>query len=246
MFRFFQLCFLLSFVSVFVITGCDDDDDASDANNLALTFDYRVGDRDFAYGDVYTINGTAVSFDFAQFYVSGIELIDDTGGATSFDDVYLLVNPDQTRYQVGELADGDYTSLNFDIGVDAATNSQSETDFTERPADDPLALQVPEKMHWNWNVGYIFLKINANVDTDGDGTPETYTEYHLGTDNLLTTVTLADDALVQDGEIDLRFQLDQLFSSIDLSTAGATHVMDNMPLAMEIADNYALAFRLNE
>lgn len=241
-------CLLLSLLFVGFLSSCDVDDDATNNNEdavLSLDIAYKVGEADFAYATTYDIDGTAVSFDFAQFYISGIEVTDEAMESNSFSDTYILAKPDAEAVELGNLDLDNIQMLNFNIGVDAATNSQSSEDFTNYEADNPLALQTPVSMHWNWNVGYIFLKINAMVDTDADGTPDTATEYHIGTDNFLTPVSvMIDETATEAGEktIGLNFDIASLFTGIDLSTGAQTHTGDNPEMAQQIVANCASAF----
>ncbi len=240
--------FFLSFCFIALFSSCDNDDDVNTHSESTLNLAYNVGGQVFNYGDIYDIGGIATSFSFAQFYLSGLSVMDDAGNMTMLEDTYILAKPSQTEYDLPEVSTDHVHMFNFNIGIDEATNNQSTEDFTNQPADSPLALQTPESMHWSWNVGYIFLKINAMVDTDGDGTPETPTEYHIGTDNLLTPVTVMihEDSHNHNDhsslKIGLNFDIAQLFNGIDLSTGTSTHTGDNLEMAQQITANYASAF----
>ncbi len=244
----FSLLFLALFI-VGSLISCDTDDDAHshESDAVSLNLAYNVGGQDFAYGNTYDVGGTAISFDFAQFYMSGFSIVDDKGNMTMLEDAYVLAKPSQTDYVLVDFEGEHIHMFNFNVGIDEATNNQSTEDFTAYPADSPLALQSPESMHWSWNVGYIFLKINAMVDTDGDGTPETATEYHIGTDNLLTPVSvMVHEDTGHDHEdekmIGLNFDIAQLFNGLDLSTGASTHTGDNIEMAQAIVANYGSAF----
>lgn len=184
---------IAAFALVFSMGSCkkDEEDTATDTD-LSMHLHYKVGTEDFAYDQVYTIDGVAVKFTLAQFYVSGINIMNDDGEMHSFDDLFLLAKPSQMDYALGTVpaSFGDHLHmLNFNVGVDSVTNSQTEADFTSRDANDPLAAQNPG-MHWSWNSGYIFVKIEGEVDTDGDGTPDTAANWHIGKNSLLREVSL--------------------------------------------------------
>lgn len=225
----------------FTMTSCNKDD----YYNLDLEIDYKVGAESFVYDQVYTINGTAVKFSLVQFYVSGIHIEDHDGAKVNFDK-YLLVKPSQTNYELGPIAK-DFGShlheLNFNVGIDEATNSQTTETFTSRAATDPLSTQNPA-MHWSWNSGYIFIKMEGMVDTDGDGTPDAVAEWHLGMNSMLRPVGISAHSDLSKGknEIHLNFDVAKLFTDVDLATEYDTHTMDNMPLAVKIADNVSSAF----
>ena len=237
---------LFGMATVLMFSSCnnDDDDDSAALAAVDLHFDYVVGDEAFNYGQDYNIGGTAVNFEFAQFYVHGITLKAEDGTETTFDDLYLLVSPEEEHYEVGEVKPGHYHMLSFNIGVAEADNNQTEEDFTQRAADDPLALQSPEPMHWNWNAGYIFVKINGTTDADGDGTPEERLEFHIGTNNMLRALSIESHTDLESGEneYELEFDIAKLFENIDLSTEYSCHTGDAPELAAKFADNIPSSF----
>jgi hypothetical protein len=249
-FSFFALLLALSLPLIFV--ACDNDDEADptptpDPAMVTFNFNYSIGDQALVYGDIYEINGTAVSFDLAHFYVGGIELMPDEGDVLTMKDKYLLVKPGEGPYEIGAVDAGHYDMLKFFVGVGPEENSQSEDDFTNRPADDPLAVQNPS-MHWSWASGYRFIRIDGQADTDGDGTPDTPMEFHLGTDPLLINYTFMGHKDLEEGtnEYTMNLDLEKVFTDVDLSTEFSTHTMDNMPLAMKIKDNFATAISMGE
>ncbi len=224
-------------------TACDDDEDTTTTpttsmTELAMEVDYKVGDQEFTPGEVYQINGTAVSFDIAHFYVGGITLMPEEGDAISLDDKYLLVKPGEGEYVLAEVESGHYEMINFFVGVDPTTNSQSEADFTSRPSDDPLGMQDPS-MHWGWNSGYRFIRIDGQVDTDGDGTPETLMQFHTGTNDFLNNFTfeMHKDIEGDHAHMELEVDFEKLFEGIDLSTEYITHVADHLELAQKFNAN---------
>lgn len=207
---------------------------------LSLDIALKVGSQDLNYEDTYTLNGTAVQFNVAQFYLSNFMLSrTDEGGATEIpiENSYLLVKPTQQQYNLGTITSGDFEQLQFNIGIDPTANSQTETDFTQRAADDPLAAQNPA-MHWNWNTGYKFIRLDLTVDADGDGTPETDTQMHVGSNNLLRQVDQSLTATVNDATETwtLEFDLGQALTGIDFSSVPTTHTANNPALANQIAD----------
>lgn len=234
--------------SSLIFTSCDDDDGGTpevEEGTVNMMFEYKVGDEDFDASTVYTLDGTAVQFTIANFYVSGIVLKpehDSGEEPISVEDKYLLVTPDAGPQELITIETGHIHEAAFNIGIDPETNSQTEDDFTSRTADDPLALQDPP-MHWNWNAGYRFVRIDGLVDTDGDGTPESVMEFHLGTDAFLTGIEHTVHKDVEKGSNMIHFQVDlaKAFEGIDLSTEYVTHTGDNMELATKLKDNLATA-----
>ncbi|MDX2248561.1 MAG: MbnP family protein [Bacteroidia bacterium] len=247
--------FTLTFTSGCKEKGCTDplaanynpDAKESDGNcvfpALSLHFHSLVGEDVFAFNTVYNINGTAVSFTTAQFYVSGIQV----GGDGEFDtneDKYLLVTADKSVYEVGEITTGHKHMLMFNVGVDSVANHSDPTTYA---TDHPLAPKNPN-MHWSWNSGYIFIKIEGLVDTNADGTPEAQMELHIGTDAKLTPVALTAHKEVATEEETIHMEVDfaKLFTGIDLTTERITHTGDDPGLAAKLVANVPSAFSVEE
>ncbi len=230
-------------------SSCDDKDDVNmeaEEGQINMMFEYAVNGEAFDTSKVYQINGTAVKFDIANFYVGGIELVPEEGEPVAFEDKYLLVTPEAGMQEAGSVGAGHYHMVRFFVGVDPATNSQSENDFTSRSQDDPLSIQFPA-MHWNWNTGYRFLRIDGKVDTDGDGQPDESLAFHLGTDPMLKNVQYMAHKDVEKGGNMLHFEFDlaRLFAGIDLSSDYSTHTNNNLPLAEQVRDNIPDAIQMS-
>ena len=236
--------FLFAAMAVLAFTACDDDDTKMDAEEGAVNmmFEYAVNGESFDTSAVYDINGTAVKFSIANFYVGGIELMPEEGDPVAADGKYLLVTPDVGMQEVTKVNTGHYHMAKFFIGVDPVNNSQAEDDFTSRSADDPLSVQFPS-MHWSWNSGYRFMRIDGKVDTNGDGQMDESLAFHLGTDPMLQEVQYAVHKDVETGENMLHFEFDlaRLFAGIDLSVDYSTHTNNNIPLAERVRDNIPAA-----
>ncbi len=239
--------FLLATALTFAFSGCKDEDEPK-TSNLDFNFEFTVDGQALAYGTDIQINGVTVNIETAAFYVSGIEIMPETGSALTADGTHLLVSVGSGAQSVlKDIEPGHYHMASFDIGVQADANSQTETDFTTRASDDPLAAQMPA-MHWNWNSGYKFLRIDGVTDTDGDGTPETPLAFHLGTNALLTPVSydLHHDLEPGDNTLTFEFDLANFFEGVDLSTQTDTHTMNDLPLAQKVAGNLSTAISVKE
>lgn len=245
--RHFLPLAILATVAFTFITGCDNDDDEQPDTkaNLEFLFDFTVDGQDFVANDVYTINGTAVSFEIVSFYVSGIELEPTDGSGNIAVDKHLLLAPTVGNQAVTELNAGNYNMLKFDVGVQPESNDQTEEDFTSRSADDPLSIQQPS-MHWNWSSGYKFIRLDGLSDVDGDGTPETPIAYHLGSDAFLTNVALqlSDEIKAGDYELEIAVDIAKILTDFDLTVDLDTHTANNIPLAEKMKANLATAFTI--
>jgi hypothetical protein len=242
----------------------------------------------------YSLNGFQYRFDIARYYVGGFSLRtgDETIDAT---DTYLMAaetgEASTVTFSDINVATG-ITDIDFFIGVDPATNSQSEQSFLDRSVEDPLSVKDPA-MHWNWNTGYRFIRIDGEglipidslipsdtvnifeidtigvnpivldtvstateivFDTINIGADTVRIEYHLGTDDLLTTFT-ADQGFnrLEAGEENrflIRLDIANLLRDVDLRNPSdrETHTFDNRPLADQLREklaNGAVGYRLN-
>jgi hypothetical protein len=239
---------LLAFGSSLAFTSCSkDDDDQAGQAALGLEFEYLVNGEAFDTARVYEINGTAVKFSIAQFYVGGIAVVDLDGRETAMEGKYLLVKPESGLQEAGAMALGHAHELRFFIGVGPEENNQSESDFTSRRADDPLSIQFPA-MHWSWLTGYRFIRIDGRVDTNGDGAPDESLAFHIGTDPFLTHLEFTTHQDLKGGMNPIRFKFDvaKLFDNIDLSKDYVTHTGNNPELAERFRANLVKAFQYGQ
>src|ERR1051326_3679934 len=83
----------------------------------------NIDTSEVEYGDTaMTADGRKVTLSLAQLYLSGIKLIKTDGGAVPLDNVYVLKTADKEQYLLGDALAGDYVSVSFNVGIDAATN----------------------------------------------------------------------------------------------------------------------------
>lgn len=229
----------LALVSTLLFIGCKDDGgNEPQLAELTLEFSFTVGDEDLVLGDNYEINGAMVNFEAANYYVGGLEMLQEDGTNIDLSQSYLLAGLGNTANVQGTLQVSDVTKTSFFVGVDETTNMQTETDFTSRPAGDPLGLQDPA-MHWNWMTGYKFLRVDGNVDTDADGMPDTGIAYHLGSAAMLKNLEFNQTIDLKGGKNTVTFELDleKFFNGVDLAVEVDTHTGNNLPLAERIRDN---------
>ena len=239
------LLLALFILTTVAFSACNKDDQPTPEEKVmaGFEFDYVVDGEAYDTSKVYTINGTAVKFTIANFYVGGITFLSEEGVPTKIEDKYLLVTPGSGMQEVGELATGHYHMAQFFIGVDPVANSQTEEDFTSRDASDPLSLQFPT-MHWSWNNGYKFIRVDGKVDTDADGVPDAVMSFHLGNDDMLKNLEfiIHKDADPGQGDMHFEFDLAKALEGINLSQDYFTHVDDFPELATKFRDNLATAF----
>ena len=128
---------------------------------------------------------------------------------------------------------GDYTALEFLVGVDPQRN---------RGGAQTGALDPVHGLFWTWRTGYIFFALEGRAPLSG-ARDHTLT-FHLGGDDALARTVMLPVALrvAADGSgasLTLRVQLDEFFRGLPLDR---THTVMNAQDAAPLADRYAALF----
>lgn len=224
------------------MTSCKEDDNEDDTStvNLMLEFDNLIGEHSATSNMVHVVDGDTFDLSLIRYYVSKIKLYDMEGAEiASYPDTYLLVKGEEANtVSLGTLPVGQHVhKIAFNVGIDEATNNQTEEDFNSFPADDPRAIQSPA-MHWSWSSGYIFVKLEGTINGND-------VELHVGGDNLLKQAEVMIHENTTAGEmfhIKLDADITQFFDGLDKNQDMVTHTMDNMPTAMTVMNNVSKVF----
>lgn len=212
---------------------------------LDVEFIFKVDNQVLTVGQEYTnILGQKFDFSLAQFYVSGIELVGPSPKA--FNDCYLLPNPNQLKFRVGDIPAAHYHGIKFRIGVDSAANHSDPTTYAN---DHPLSPNHPNYAHWSWNLGYVFIKLEGDADTSAaiTGNKTGFHVYHIGTNPLAREVNLTKHHEVEEGDvytIQIEVDLGQVMNLLDFRFEHDSHTGNNMPTAIKIADALSTAFTI--
>ena len=117
-----------------------------------------------ALGQTFTISNF-------KYYISNVELKKMDGKIISFPGSFLVNEEDAASKQfvLNAVAEGNYSSMSFILGVDSAHNCSG----AQSGALDPV-----NAMFWAWNSGYIFLKLEGK--SPASQSPGHIFEYHIG------------------------------------------------------------------
>lgn len=233
---------LLTTFAITVLFSCKKEEEPisvtspSTKGNVVLNAQFLVNGASYNSDSVYVDDfSNNYKISFSNVYLSQLNF-EDGGVITPLPIQYVLLKPETSTYNLGSVEEGHYHNFNYGIGIDSATN---HTDPNSYDLSSPLYPQSPN-MHWTWNSGYIFYKIEGSIDTDSDGTFETTFAFHIGTDDLRRDGTfMFHDAIVAGATttIDMKIDLGKFLTGIDLSIDNSTHTMNNMPLALRVANN---------
>ncbi|WP_293313948.1 MbnP family protein [Pedobacter sp. UBA5917] len=184
-----------------------------------------------------------------KYYVSNIKLSKADGSSYLLPESYFLIDaskPESTNITLKDVPVGDYTKIEYTIGVDYARNFAG----AQTGALDPI-----NGMFWTWNSGYIFVKLEGTSPQSTDkGNALTF---HIGgvTDpnntirTFATEINAANPLRVRtDGKPNMHFivnaaalftgKTDVSFATLNFTMGGANSVI--------VANNYASGlFRLD-
>lgn len=241
--------YYLYLLSILFIMSCGDDE-PSLAESLRMTYEFTIDDDPITLGETYTLNGSTVMFEVANYYIHGLRFANtETGVVIASEADHLLAGVDQTANLAFSIEPTSISKTAMIIGVNEDLNAQTETDFTQRSTDDPLGLQDPS-MHWNWNSGYKFIRFDGEVDTDGDGVVDTPIAYHIGSNPLRKSLELDATIDLKSGVSDLTvsFDLNRFFADVDfqLESNWDTHTGNNLELANQLFNNLDSAIQLRQ
>ena len=211
----------------------------SGEGKLIISFDHYVGDKVLQFDTVAYKNDLGQSFTVTKFkyYIGNICLKKATGNKETKE--YYLINeeePATKTISIGNIPEGEYTGIEFIIGVDSLHNCSG----AQSGALDPI-----NAMFWAWNTGYIFLKLEGR--SPASKSPGNIFEFHIGgykkPSNCIRTVSLNFDrplTISTSGikELHLKANVAEILktpTSIDLSTLSSVTDFHN---ATTIADNY--------
>jgi len=250
--------------SLLVVPAChnhdDDDDVIKGFGSVEIEFDNRAGDESLIFGKDYTnAAGESLQFSLFNYYISNVVLVksDGTRFVVPQDKSYFLCKHDNTstrQIKIDDVPAGDYTGLEFVVGVDSA---KSVSPISERPGVlDPA--DGANGHYWSWNAGYIFMKMEGI--SPASTLADNIFQYHIGlfggysnpTLNNLKTIKLSvpgSAAKVREGKGSPHFHLYvdalEVFKSPNVLSIAANPAVHGSPFSANIAANYADMFSID-
>ena len=192
----------------------------------------------FTIDSTYEVDGgVAIEFSRMEFYLHINSLVNTNNESVELDDSYILVNPEQNNYSLGNHEISDINTLLFHIGVSPEVNHNDPASLENT---HPLAPQQPS-MHWGWAAGYRFIAIEAMLDKDQDGILEAVIQYHAVDDAYYTSLSISDASVETETSITFHLDVnyDKMFENINASEGGVFHGAfdENLALVNNIATN---------
>ena len=195
-----------------------------------------------------TLEGRKISLNMAQLYVSNIQLVKLDGTVVDVSGKKILKVFEADTDLVGDVPVGNYKSIRFKVGLDAATNTLSPTTPSDSAILNKPAMWFGSSAQPD---GYVFMNLQGKIDTSAtlDKTPVPFT-YKIGTNANYKQVIMGEkNFTVEEGKaiyghiiIDYSklfngIQLNQL-SNLSVTTASA----NSSTIATKIANNIPSMF----
>lgn len=184
---------MFTLLCVIGMLSCSKEPDIIDDSKMgafSLEFDHIVGEDRFYIDPSYLYRnalGEEFSISTLMYFVSNIKLYKADGSSYRVppEESYFVVNAADrnTRFTKVNVPEGDYTRVEFMIGVDQERNMMTMDKRTGVLSFNPE--EGHAGMFWNWAQGYIFLKLEGNCeqvtdDEDGDPTGNKQFKFHIG------------------------------------------------------------------
>lgn len=242
-----KVLYSLSIIALVVsLNSCKKEDAGPSNQNLKLHVHNVAGSNALNYTSTFTTDaGQRYSLSMFRYYLSSISLIKSDGTKYPITGKYLLVSPAVSDYDLGAVPVGDYKGLEFNVGLDSATNHKDPALYEPT---NPLSIQSPG-IHWDWNSGYIFVMLEGMCDTTvtNSGALDQNLIYHLGLDQSLRTITLSSNFSVSSDNtksLTLVADVNKYLTGMNFRTVHETHSFDNLTLATQFANNLKTMFSI--
>ncbi|MGJ1267144.1 MbnP family protein [Sphingobacterium spiritivorum] len=165
--------------------------DADKMGQFSIEFDNIVGEETLGFEPRTYTNAKGEKFRIKQlqYFISNIKLYKNDGSSyiVPQEESYFLVNASDrtTRFTRVRVPEGDYSKVQFVLGVDSLRSTMPVEKRTGVLSFNPESGHAGGGMYWGWNSGYIFLKLEGYCDLisdnqQGDPTGNKQFKYHIG------------------------------------------------------------------
>ncbi len=224
--------------------------DISNSGIVKLEFEHMVDSNKLVLNSQNYINQNGDDYKVTMFkyYVSNINLIDESGKSSAIPPMYFIIDASDSDKEkaVAFIPEGTYTSLQFILGVDEARNTSGAQTGALDPANG---------MFWSWNTGYIFMMMEGNSSKAASNNGQL--RYHIGgfsgannTIKLISVNFNGQKLIVRKGkeaEIKLSVNINEMFKNPStINFADLNKVEMAGANAVLMANNYADMFSFKE
>jgi hypothetical protein len=132
----------------------------ADSSVVTFAFKAKVKNEDLVPDTKFFTNPSKDNYSVSKFnyYISNVRFTRKDGFVYSEPESYHLMEhvQNKTRFSIKGMPDGEYTKIEFMIGVDSLRNVKG----AQTGALDPA-----HNMFWDWDQGYIFFKLEGSFNT---------------------------------------------------------------------------------
>ena len=237
-----SMLFILPIAGVLFLSSCKKDDHDHEPENgtvrVKMNHVWAMSGAEFVLNTelVQPMNNDTMTFTTFKYYISNFKLKKADGTWWTHPESYFLVdlnNPSSLSLNLGELPVGEYTEMEYVLGVDSLRNvSGAQTG----------ALSTTNSMFWSWNSGYIMIKAEGTSPQSGTGSFAFHLGGYAGTNNVVTTknIVFGSNNLTVSGdktsEVHINANPAKLFHADPLSSG--TSIMMPGTKAKQMATNF--------
>jgi hypothetical protein len=208
--KFIYSALLICMMATLSVTG---------QNSVQINIDHLLGGSEFALNVETPQNGYTFDISRLEYYISDIFITHDGGTITDIEDVWLLVNANESGlFNLGTWSIDNVEAISFYIGVGPDVNHDDPAAW---PVSHPLYPQNPS-MHWGWSSGYRFVALEGH---SGPSSAAYIYEIHALGDNNYFQTSVAVSASASGGElvIPIMAEYANALDGIDLSSGVINH-----------------------
>lgn len=164
---------LILAISIIQLQSCKKDVPENQPSNgsISIEFEHVWGlDKAPFYMNtplLHPMSKDTISVSLLKYYVSNIVLTKLDGTKYTVPESYYLISPEENTVSINGIPKGEYTGIEYMIGVDSARNNSGIQSGALNPSNG---------MFWSWSTGYIFIRIEGNSPQSPNGV----FLYHLG------------------------------------------------------------------
>lgn len=198
-------------LAVFLLmnVSCKPEKLAKGSGILNFTTEHVFGSKSLQLNSNLSYKNSAGNlFDIStcKYFLSNFILVNDKGDQLKLNNYELIdLEKSAQSFKYDKIANGNYTKLIFNIGVDSIANATGNHTGALDPANN---------MDWGWNFGYRFLVLEGRYKATDTSAEKNYS-YHIGTNVNLVTIDIPINFAVNDDlkTIALKFDAEKLFGT---------------------------------
>jgi hypothetical protein len=244
--------FFILLMGLFTSCGDDQISDSENTGDLNINFKLVYGDEPFQMFKNYQYPETGDLFFMSRlsFYIAEAKLKSSTKQIDIKDIDYINLTNTYTggspangyQYKITNVTSGDYSNLQFGIGVPASSNGKMPKDFA------PGTILSSSAEYWSSWKSYVFFKAEGLIGLNGTSIDHEFA-LHTGANDAYITIDLAKNVQITPGKttvVDVVIDVKKVFLGtqlFDIRTTQQIHSLSQVPQMKILTDNIATAVK---